>query len=245
MNNRTRGARFPRQKFRPRYPRTKCGCLQCRYQRKKCDEGKPRCSRCVAKNLICRYSDTSSDDIKDIGDTDNTAPSLALSAADENQQELQTQNGSRNNNRLPNDRLVMDSISTFSLSPTSSMFLAYYITETSKYLSVRDPERNPFVTYLLPFAFKYDIVLHAILALGGSHMALKHKSSDIAAQAWKYYGNVLQMLRKEISRGPKDTVHSLQVLLVLLLLIATEVGSFRDSCSRINHHFFQSYGYFF
>jgi hypothetical protein len=139
----------------------------------------------------------------------------------------------------------MDSISTFSLSPTSSMFLAYYITETSKYLSVRDPERNPFVTYLLPFAFKYDIVLHAILALGGSHMALKHKSSDIAAQAWKYYGNVLQMLRKEISRGPKDTVHSLQVLLVLLLLIATEVGSFRDSCSRINHHFFQSYGYFF
>lgn len=35
--------------------RTKTGCIECRKSKKKCDEVKPRCKRCVRKELSCSY----------------------------------------------------------------------------------------------------------------------------------------------------------------------------------------------
>lgn len=41
-----------------REKRTKTGCLTCRKRRKKCTEEKPRCFKCVANNLECKWPDT-------------------------------------------------------------------------------------------------------------------------------------------------------------------------------------------
>ncbi|KAK2053182.1 hypothetical protein LY76DRAFT_292834 [Colletotrichum caudatum] len=41
------GAGPPRQ----RRQRTRTGCLKCRVRRRKCDEGKPRCQRCIDGGL--------------------------------------------------------------------------------------------------------------------------------------------------------------------------------------------------
>ncbi|KAJ2993318.1 hypothetical protein NUW58_g1875 [Xylaria curta] len=38
-----------------RHTRTRGGCERCRAQRRKCDEGKPRCSRCAGANAMCKY----------------------------------------------------------------------------------------------------------------------------------------------------------------------------------------------
>ncbi|KAI0599048.1 hypothetical protein F4775DRAFT_137743 [Biscogniauxia sp. FL1348] len=35
--------------------RVRTGCLKCRVRRRKCDEGKPRCQRCVAGGFECNY----------------------------------------------------------------------------------------------------------------------------------------------------------------------------------------------
>ncbi|KAF6829470.1 C6 zinc finger domain-containing protein [Colletotrichum musicola] len=38
-----------------RHKRTRTGCLKCRMRRRKCDEGKPRCQRCIDGNFECQY----------------------------------------------------------------------------------------------------------------------------------------------------------------------------------------------
>ncbi|KAL0943376.1 C6 zinc finger domain-containing protein [Colletotrichum truncatum] len=38
-----------------RHKRTRTGCLKCRIRRRKCDEGKPRCQRCIDGNFDCQY----------------------------------------------------------------------------------------------------------------------------------------------------------------------------------------------
>ncbi|KAJ9144575.1 Fungal transcriptional regulatory protein, N-terminal [Pleurostoma richardsiae] len=40
---------------KPRKKRTKTGCRRCRIRRRKCDEAKPRCTRCADRNLECQY----------------------------------------------------------------------------------------------------------------------------------------------------------------------------------------------
>ncbi|KAI0973305.1 hypothetical protein F4678DRAFT_471119 [Xylaria arbuscula] len=49
-----RGERSPHV-LKQRYTRTRNGCERCRGQRRKCDEGKPRCKRCVVADAVCKY----------------------------------------------------------------------------------------------------------------------------------------------------------------------------------------------
>ncbi|KAM7197909.1 hypothetical protein V8F20_006357 [Naviculisporaceae sp. PSN 640] len=53
---------MPNRDFRPRRPhaKSKNGCNQCKTRRIKCDELKPRCTRCSKGDLRCKYPDTSS-----------------------------------------------------------------------------------------------------------------------------------------------------------------------------------------
>ncbi|KAF2465385.1 uncharacterized protein BDR25DRAFT_318620 [Lindgomyces ingoldianus] len=39
-----------------RQKRSRAGCLTCRTRRRKCDEGKPKCSNCISKGFECRYA---------------------------------------------------------------------------------------------------------------------------------------------------------------------------------------------
>ncbi|KAK4216730.1 hypothetical protein QBC37DRAFT_385054 [Rhypophila decipiens] len=52
----------PSRDFRPRRPhqKSKNGCNQCKNRRIKCDELKPRCTRCSKGDLLCRYPDNTS-----------------------------------------------------------------------------------------------------------------------------------------------------------------------------------------
>ncbi|KAK3331348.1 hypothetical protein B0H66DRAFT_467804 [Apodospora peruviana] len=52
---------LPEREFRPRRPHTKSrtGCKQCRARRIKCDEIKPRCTRCQKGDFACKYPEAS------------------------------------------------------------------------------------------------------------------------------------------------------------------------------------------
>ncbi|KAI0344668.1 hypothetical protein BDW22DRAFT_1427351 [Trametopsis cervina] len=47
----------PLQRKRPKYTRSKTGCLTCRTKKVKCDEEKPDCARCHASNRKCVWPD--------------------------------------------------------------------------------------------------------------------------------------------------------------------------------------------
>lgn len=70
-----------RQLFR----RSKAGCWNCRSKKKKCDELRPHCTRCVRAGEGCRYPDGSSESLHEhngpISSNDYTSPSMASSSS--------------------------------------------------------------------------------------------------------------------------------------------------------------------
>ncbi|SPO22170.1 uncharacterized protein UTRI_02178_B [Ustilago trichophora] len=70
-----------RQLFR----RSKAGCWNCRSKKKKCDELRPHCTRCIRAGESCRYPDASSESLNEgnpsISGSDYASPSMSSSAS--------------------------------------------------------------------------------------------------------------------------------------------------------------------
>ncbi|ETS63180.1 hypothetical protein PaG_02962 [Moesziomyces aphidis] len=70
-----------RQLFR----RSKAGCWKCRSKKKKCDELRPHCTRCIRAGENCRYPDASSESLSEassaMATSDYTSPSMPSSAS--------------------------------------------------------------------------------------------------------------------------------------------------------------------
>ncbi|SNX82845.1 uncharacterized protein MEPE_01551 [Melanopsichium pennsylvanicum] len=70
-----------RQLFR----RSKAGCWNCRSKKKKCDELRPHCSRCIRAGESCRYPDASSESLNDssssVAGNDHASPGMSSSAS--------------------------------------------------------------------------------------------------------------------------------------------------------------------
>jgi hypothetical protein len=107
----------------------------------------------------------------------------------------------------------------------SSMFLAYFVAETSKYMTTVSPEKNPFLTHLLPLAFSDELILHSLLALGGTHLERKQSSPEINTWVCRHYGHVIYLLQDAISRKSNEPLEWLRALLAQLILYLIGVCS--------------------
>lgn len=199
-------AKFPRQKVRLPFSRSKSGCLICRSQHKKCDERKPSCSSCRAKGVSCQWP-PSRDAVYEPEVNSSRTPSIA---------------GPSTPSPTPSF-LPVEIARVYTLSPGSARFLEYYVAETSRYFMSRSDQQNPYLTELLPFAYSDDLVLDCILALGGTHLELKTGSPNTALWASWHAVRAVRMLRESIYEAPQSPTQSLRVLLALLLLCSLEV----------------------
>ncbi|KAH8646879.1 hypothetical protein BX600DRAFT_518899 [Xylariales sp. PMI_506] len=69
--------------------RVRTGCLKCRVRRRKCDEGKPKCQRCIASGFDCQYGVRLSFLDKNAFTLDSAAPVSELSPARTNHPPIQ------------------------------------------------------------------------------------------------------------------------------------------------------------
>jgi hypothetical protein len=127
-----------------------------------------------------------------------------------------------------------------SLGPVSSMFLAHFVGETSRYMTTVSPEENPFLTHILPLAFSDELIFHSLLALGGAHLESKRSSPDISVWVCRHYGRVIHLLQDIISRKPNEPTDWLRAFLALLMLYLFGVcplslmnRTFRKPCPRL------------
>lgn len=220
--------RFPRQKVRLPYPRSKSGCLVCRRQHKKCDERRPVCSRCSAKGRDCQWPVA----VQPEADFDKSPP---FHDAPSPIQEIPSDLGPRRKepfspNTISNDEVGLKDMGlrllappSCSLGPVSSMFLAHFVGETSKYMTTVSSERNPFLTHILPLAFSDELILHSLLALGGAHLETKRLSPEINIWVCRHYGRVIHLLQDIISRKSNELIDWLRAFLALLMLYVFEV----------------------
>lgn len=220
-------ARYPRQKIRLPHPRSKSGCLVCRRQHKKCDERRPACSRCLITGKACQWPGSSvrheSDPEPERSNSfhDATLPPAQGSPVDANpgRDEIQfSPTPTLNEMNISGQGLCLVAPPSFFMDPVSSMFLAYFASETSRYLTTVEPEKNPFLTHMLPMAFSDELILHSLLALGGAHLERKNSSPKINACVCRHYGQVIYQLQDIISRKPSESIDWLRALLALLTL---------------------------
>lgn len=226
-------ARYPRQKIRLPHPRSKSGCLVCRRQHKKCDERRPACSRCLLTGKACQWPGSSArresgpEPDRSHSFHDAATPASQDSPVDANPSGEEAQfspTPTLNEETKISDQGLTAPPSLF-MDPVSSMFLAYFAAETSRYLTTVEPEKNPFLTHMLPLAFSDKLVLHSLLALGGAHLERKNSSPEINACVCRHYGQVVHQLQDTISRKPSESIDWLRALLALLTLYLIGVCS--------------------
>lgn len=221
-------ARYP-SKTRPRYPRSRTGCLICRQRRKKCDEAQPACSACQRKRLECHWPAPKNTPNSHVRQYRPIAP--AGNDDEQQVQQHQHQRQHRQHGGLSISRqLVAPTPSRpHVLTPQSTSLFRYYISETAGLLQTGPSPKNPFVRCVLPAAQADDTLMHAILAVGGAHLAYNTPDNDeidIAAQ--RHYSCAIRGVRNEIASRPLRKQALQRLSLILAFFCRYEVSVFRQ-----------------
>ncbi|KAJ5376423.1 hypothetical protein N7509_013309 [Penicillium cosmopolitanum] len=220
---------YPRQRVRLPYPRSKSGCLVCRRLHKKCDERRPICTRCLLKGKACQWPrtgqrdrdpdpDPNEDDVPSLHDTTPPAQGIADNSNPCGNDSSSPVSIFGGNSRSGDRGLRLIEPPSCSMGNASSMFLAYFVAETSRYLTTVSPEKNPFLTHLLPLAFSDELILHSLLALGGTHLERRQSSPEISTRVCRHYGHVIYMLQEAISQESIEPLELVRILLAQLIL---------------------------
>lgn len=216
-------ARFPRQRVRLPYPRSKTGCLLCRRQRKKCDERRPTCSRCLSKRQTCQWPgaarrEPGPDRTPSVHEDASPIQDFASDTITCEEEIFPPTSISNEGAALDSEDLRLMAPLGCSLGSVSSMFLAHFVAETSRYITLVSPEKNPVLTHMLPLAFSDELILHSMLALGGAHLQSKQSCPEINTWVCRHYGRVIYQLQDIISRKSSESIEWLRALLALLIL---------------------------
>jgi Fungal specific transcription factor domain len=109
--------------------------------------------------------------------------------------------------------------------PLNALLLQYYVEETGPRLAIRLPRHNPFIKYILPVAYCDDLLMHAVLALGGAHLMFQRGIGRAIEQAtWTHYEISLRKMSHALkSESWQESCYTLRLLLTSMLLCHFEV----------------------
>lgn len=210
-----RPGKFP-TKFRIRHPRSKTGCVTCRRRKKKCDEIHPKCDGCMRNGLDCSWPPGP-------GAEEPSPKPHCQGRRELVENEVDKRTGS-DEQRTPLHVHRVSSIIIEGITSNSYLLFQHYLTDTAPMIFTSVLSPNPFITCVLPLAQTNPLLMHAMLAVSGSHLSYKlGESVDIQAATRRHYVQVLQGVQKLIVAGNR----SLDVgifLLVIAMLCEYEVS---------------------
>lgn len=202
-------AKFP-TKFRIRHNRTRTGCVTCRRRKKKCDESHPICSGCIRNGLDCSWPKIDQQPEKRHGEKGEP------SCEDDNEE------ANIQNQHLCSLELCRASPSPFqgmkAFSCESGRLFEHYLTETAVMIFAGVLSPNPFITCVLPLALTNSLLMHAVLAVSGSHLSFRlPESTSLQLATRKHYVQVLRGVQALISAGTSSVDDGILPLVIALL----------------------------
>ncbi|THY79033.1 hypothetical protein D6C86_01870 [Aureobasidium pullulans] len=132
---------------RKAHTKSRAGCIACKHQHTKCDEGRPRCGRCERLDIDCV-----------LGPPPSSASSSRQTASGPPSQELAS----------PTRPHVAEPLHLLDLELLHNYSFDTYATFLGKGL-----DHDVFRTKLVQLGFKHTYVLHALLAISALHMHYK------------------------------------------------------------------------
>ncbi|KAK7214543.1 hypothetical protein V2G26_002546 [Clonostachys chloroleuca] len=165
--------------FKPRraHEKSRNGCVRCKKQRKKCDEAKPRCSRCDIRGYTCEYAKDdsqgrSSSTRKKRSSIDNIDPRLAhLTIPTDTCSDISSQRSVSNVSVSPSPAYVdiQPRAELFGspqiLDATELALLSHYLTHTSRIIPIDSVDRYALQIGIPNLAFQSKPVMSSLLAL--------------------------------------------------------------------------------
>lgn len=121
------------------------------------------------------------------------------------------------------------------LTPVSDTLLAHYLSNTGPMLSTLPARYSPFLTFLVPLALNDDLVMHALLALSGTHLGYQNPSREIQRATECHYGVAISALRQSMFVTTLEMSKTLKILITLLILAFFEVGRLLEPYKEIRH----------
>jgi hypothetical protein len=112
------------------------------------------------------------------------------------------------------------------LTPSSGLLLSYYITETGPTMTTSSGSGNACLSSVLPIAYIDDLVMHGVMAIGGTQLCSRNaNNAQLRAATESHYACVLRGVRLALhDLHPEDTGKMLRILSVLMLMAHYEVG---------------------
>lgn len=112
----------------------------------------------------------------------------------------------------------------------SVLLLQHYLEDTASFLVPKIRTRNPFITQVLPLAYSDDLLMHAVMALSGTHLSYQQKDNlDIQLATRSHYSLLLKGLRSAFAYEASQpcSERSLRLLVILVVLCHIEVSVLR------------------
>lgn len=114
------------------------------------------------------------------------------------------------------------------LTPVSDTLLGHYLSNTGPMLSTLPARYSPFLTFLVPLALNDDLVMHALLALSGTHLSYQNHSLEIQRATERHYGAAISALRQSMFGTTLEMPETLKILITLLILAFFEVSGLSE-----------------
>ncbi|KAL7909044.1 hypothetical protein GGI35DRAFT_493847 [Trichoderma velutinum] len=232
----------------PKKGRSKKGCYTCRIKKVKCDEGWPRCERCIRLRRLCDYEPK-------IKHSDLLAISRGYMLAVENSKGLPTWAQRAALTRalaLPTQLPEFpSSASSLNLTSADHEAIRYFRTTFARIHHTKNPDYSLF-SIIFTLAQDEPMVMHALLAIGGHEIEFRRNSiSDEAADhtsqlvqrdgnKWtpvQHYSAALGLLADVI--GSADDGRQLEldpICAVLYLMLVYEQKYGDGTCSGLSNH---------
>ncbi|OBA22378.1 hypothetical protein METBIDRAFT_77794 [Metschnikowia bicuspidata var. bicuspidata NRRL YB-4993] len=174
-----------RRPVRRKYSRH--GCMPCRTQKKKCDEQRPSCGRCLEKNRCCAYGTKAPEADHELAMTPqtffNAIEQLFFECLQNKTQGTETASAYSSPAELSSDQyreqkhdlLQLCSLNAFGIPAKESELLCYFISDVSMLLFA-DKTTPRFLATVIPMCLEDERVRFSILAIASAHRHNGHGS---------------------------------------------------------------------
>ncbi|CAG9990189.1 unnamed protein product [Clonostachys byssicola] len=206
------------QPSQPCSTRSRAGCRQCRQRKKKCNEQRPCCSACIARNLPCNWS------------REPRGPSAA-------------RRDSRQNNdfALPQAMGLLVSVFVTPTAPVQERLLSHFDANGPLWLtSVGNADGSS--KLVIPVAIRCPAVLNCILAVAAGDLSkYQPASSEMTSLTCGFYGQAVAGIRSSISSQASSSgsqnaqTRREDLLLAIILLCVHEIVNFSAPARIIPH----------
>lgn len=222
--------------------RSKAGCFCCRLRKKKCDERKPVCSGCTRAKLLCSWP--SGDGTGGTGESEFAwrikmksggvvarDPAAASDASSASPSQMMPRKKKPNTPRGFDDMTMTLCFSVprstndlLTSQPCKSAF-EYYRHSTSPRMVARLCAKNPYIHAVLPVAHVDSLIMHSVLALGGTHAGHALQSAEARQVGSQHYVLAVGELKTALTAWVDGSYSDfLRLFLASVLLCQYEVS---------------------